>query len=431
MTRIPTQGDRLSRRRFLQGGAFVGCAAWFGSSAWSALALPRENEARRRFAPNDGLSLAEYITREAPKMDVFPFGLITAPSERFRATLTFKRYLPFFRYKEKVLASTIEEVDDCVSRIESFSSKEKALVLWAAIVYGWVHRYELDEGVSYQSRYRDWQKRVEARSEFPEESFPHNLDSTPYSDSIKERSYAPSVRPYFPYYYPSLEFSNNVRSVLILGEPFPDCSLDKTRLHSWYSVQDKYRLNGEEAFPAISVDSTDVSNDVRYEEIALKLKESPLRFPTGLYFRGVRRKDDPTSLFENDEEHAVGDVFRNERERRFWIKWIENIDECVELVKQELNLIIPPERWVSDFYPEADAFLKKVAEREKDESTSLEKIEILTALREYWFSMQIGYDYDIYDSDLLDSSTGQNPFYDIIGANAVTLGDIAKMTMGS
>jgi len=67
----------LSRRQFLQGGAFVGCAAGFGSSAWSALALSRENEARRRFAPNDGLSLAEYITREAPKMEVFPFGMMT------------------------------------------------------------------------------------------------------------------------------------------------------------------------------------------------------------------------------------------------------------------------------------------------------------------------------------------------------------------
>ena len=428
MTRISTQGERLSRRQFLQGGAFVGCAAGFGSSAWSALALSRENEARRRFAPNDGLSLAEYIIREAPKMEVFPFGLIAVPSSRFRATLTFKRYLPFFRYKEKVLASTIEEVDDCVSRIESFSSKEKALVLWAMKIYSWVNRNDLHDG--YQSRYRDWQKRVKARLEFPEESFPHNLVSTPSADSVKERSYSPSVRPYFPYYYPSLGFSDYVRSFLILGEPFPDCPLDKARLHSWYSVQDKYRLNGEEAFPAISVDSTDVSNDARYEEIALKLKESPLRFPMGVYFWGSSRNYDPTSLFENDEEHAVGDVFRNERERRFWIKWIENIDECVELVKQELNLIIPPERWVSDFYPEADAFLKKVAEREKDESTPLEKIELLTALREYWLSMQIDYDYDIYDSGLLDSSTGLNPFHDIIGANAVTLGAVARITMG-
>ena len=421
----------LSRRQFLQGGAFVGCAAGFGSSAWSALALSRENEARRRFAPNDGLSLSEYITREAPKMEVFPFGLIAAPSSRFRATLTFKRYLPFFRYKEKVLASTIEEVDDCVSRIESFSSKEKALVLWAAHIYSWVNRNDLHD--SYQSRYRDWQKRVKARLEFPEESFPHNFVSTPSADSVKERSYAPSARPYFPYYYPSLGFSRHVRSFLILGEPFPDRSLDKTRLHPWFSVQEKYYSSREVAFPAISVDSADFSNDARYDEIALKLKESPLRFPMGFYFRGIRRNDDPTSLFENDEEHAVDDVFRNKRERRFWIKWIENIDECVELVKQELNLIIPPERWVSDFYPEADAFLKKVAEREKDESTPLEKIELLTALREYWFSMQIAYDYDIYDSDfsLVASSTGRTPFHDPVGANAVTLGAVAMMTMGS
>ena len=114
MTRISTQGYRLSRRQFLQGGAFVGCAAGFGSSAWSALALSRENEARRRFAPNDGLSLAEYIDREAPKMDVLPYYLLTDSDIRFRASLTFKRYLSFFRFKERVLSATKEEIDDCV-----------------------------------------------------------------------------------------------------------------------------------------------------------------------------------------------------------------------------------------------------------------------------------------------------------------------------
>ena len=61
----------LSRRRFLQGTAVVGGALCVGWGDLGALAHAQEIRAPRRYAPNDGLSLAEYIVREAPKMDFF------------------------------------------------------------------------------------------------------------------------------------------------------------------------------------------------------------------------------------------------------------------------------------------------------------------------------------------------------------------------
>ena len=434
LERPPLDG-RLSRRRFLQGA--VGGAAGVGLGAWGALALSRGNAGKRRFAPDAGLSLAEYIVREAPNVKVLPYELIVPSSVRFRATLTFERYLTFFRYKEKVLASTKEEVDDCVRRIESFSCREKALILFATRLFD-----------CYENRYRNLRKRGEARSKSPKKPSPHYPVFTPSADAVEARSYAPDVRPYFPYYYPALAFDHYYRPLLILGEPSPDRSVDKVCLQSWSRVRQKYRSNKEVAFPGTSVVSADLSNVSRCEEIAWALKASPLRFPMGFYppksdgaalgppyfFGKVDQKrgdfafefaENPPFLFGNDKASAVGDLFKSDYEKNFWIKWIENIVECVGVVERELGLKIPAERWVSDFYPDADAFLKKVAELEKDESTPYEKIELLTALREYWFSMQIDYDYDIYGR-LPMNSIGQSPFRDVIESKPIALGDVAQ-----
>lgn len=412
---FPPFDGRLSRRRFLQGA--VGGAAGVGLGAWGALALFRGNGGKRRFAPDAGLSLAEYIVREAPNVKVLPYELIVPSSVRFRATLTFERYLTFFRYKEKVLASTKEEVDDCVRRIESFSCREKALILFATRLFD-----------CYENRYRNLRKRGEARSKSPKKPSPHYPVFTPSADALEERSYAPDVRPYFPYYYPALAFDHYYRPLLILGEPSPDRSVDKVCLQSWSRVRQKYRSNKEIAFPGTSVVSADLSNVARCEEIAWALKTSPLCFQTRLHPLRILNSsidDGPTPLFAIDESLAVGDLFKSDYEKNFWIKWIENIVECVGVVERELGLKIPAERWVSDFYPDADAFLKKVAELEKDESTPYEKIELLTALREYWFSMQIDYDYDIYGR-LPMNSIGQSPFRDVIESKPVALGDVAQ-----
>ena len=114
------------------------------------------------------------------------------------------------------------------------------------------------------------------------------------------------------------------------------------------------------------------------------------------------------------------------RNSNFWLQWLKNIEECVAIIRRELNLSIPPERWLSDYYQDAEGFLQKVAELEKDKSTPFEKIELLTALREYWFSMQIGFDYDFYDDYFSSSGTGGSPFFDPTAANEVTLGDVVS-----
>jgi len=69
---------------------------------------------------------------------------------------------------------------------------------------------------------------------------------------------------------------------------------------------------------------------------------------------------------------------------------------------------------------------KKVAELENDESAPYKKVELLVALREYWFSMQTAFNYD-YFSDWFVPSSGSllNPFYGVLNAGTVTLQDVA------
>ena len=437
MTRISTQGERLSRRQFLQGGTFVGCAAGFGSSAWSALALSRENEARRRFAPNDGLSLAEYIDREAPKMDVLPYYLLTDSDIRFRASLTFKRYLSFFRFKERVLSATKEEIDDCVRQIDVFSPKKKALILFATRLFNKVYR-SLPKN-DYQQRYYEWRESVKETTKSINLNYPTDLDNS------EERSFSLGKRPYYPYSYPVLRARYLYRTLLILGKPNPDTFLDEERSLGWINVKKKFYNSKEIAFSAL----IEPPEDSRYKEIKetlLRLVKSPLRFLvcTDANWESTweRRDDLPeplkvSSLIEwrlsLEEKGQLParyeprfDTDNFDRNLNFWIQWFKNIEDCVAIIRRELNLTISPERWISDYYPDSDAFLKKVAELEDDESAPYEKVELLVALREYWFSMQTGFDYDHF-SDWFDPTMGTlaNPFYDVLGADAVMLKDVA------
>ncbi|MBP5621993.1 MAG: hypothetical protein J6X44_08265 [Thermoguttaceae bacterium] len=85
--------------------------------------------------------LLEFIHAEAPQIDVFPLDYVvvgcldSAIEEPFnyisRRQLTFERFKPVYRFKERVSVATQDEVDKCVAQIDELNPKEKALVLAA------------------------------------------------------------------------------------------------------------------------------------------------------------------------------------------------------------------------------------------------------------------------------------------------------------
>ena len=442
MNKYPFIYRRFSRRQILCDALAAGSAMFAGSGSCGAFSLIKRDAFKRRFAPDDGLSLSDYIDREASKMDVLPYYLLTYSDIRFRATLTFKRYLPFFRFKERVMSATKEEIDDCVRQIDNFSPKKKALVLFATKVWSYVCRRQPQNEPRYYTYQRKYYKWIESVKETMNSI---NLNSPTDLDNYEERSFSPGKRPYYPYNYPVLRPRYSTRFLLILGTPNPDSFVDEETSLRWSKVENKFYRNEEiVAFPAL----IEPPEDSRYKEIKetlLRLVKSPLRF---LVCTDASCDESPIDLPESLEVSSLiewrqsleesgqwparyeprFDTDKFDRNLNFWIQWFKNIEDCVSIIRRELNLTISPERWISDYYPDADAFLKKVAELESDESAPHEKVELLVALREYWFSMQTGFDYDHF-SDWYDSKTFDNPFYDDLGANAVTLRDVVNFIL--
>ena len=401
---------RFSRRQFLN-VTFVCGGMSVGLGYWNALSLSQEIKAPKRGAPNDGLSLAEYLVREASKMDYFPCGILSGSRVRFQAALTFERYLKFYRYKERVLASTREEIDDCVRQIDDFPTKTKALVLAATRLFIVAH----SPGAVYEKTYRYWQERAE-RIPDPVEIRRSLKPLVTDLDSAETRSYLWGRRSYYPFCYPVLWYSSDYRVVLILGAPTSDSSVDKNWIQRNLLPLRKYESNKETAFPFPVDDDKETPTDDFYKT-SQRLKESPLRFLAFTRPDVDPRSRDYSSELPNDERDSI-----------LWFKWFKNIEECVAIVRRELDLTIPAERWISDYYPDADAFLQKVAELENDESTPFEKVELLTALREYWFSMQIPFEYHINPKKspekFISLSTGTYPFYDALGNRSLSLQDV-------
>ena len=189
--------NALSRRQFIDAAVATGALAFTGLSAWGAISWNERRAAKRRRAPDDGLSLPEYLEREAPKMDYFPVGLLASPDVRFRAALTFERYLRFYRYKERVISSPKEEIDDCVRQIDDFPPKTQALILAATVIFDSVWRSDPSEG-HYASAYRRWRRRARSTPTKVKVRIPSYLPTD--LDHYEERSYIPGKRPYYPYY---------------------------------------------------------------------------------------------------------------------------------------------------------------------------------------------------------------------------------------
>jgi len=137
----------------------------------------------------------------------------------------------------------------------------------------------------------------------------------------------------------------------------------------------------------------------------------------------------------SDAKSGDAGAFLDDNEKKRWVEWFKNIEECVAIIDRELGLKIPAERWISDYYPDAEPFLEKVAELEKDESAPFEKVELLTALREYWLSMQVAFDYDSYRSYCFVPQTSAappprtkaSPFFDVAETKSTSLGKFVSL----
>ena len=423
----------LCRRRFLLG---VGSVAGAGLGVWGALAASTRKTVAKRIAPEDGLSLSEYLRREASKMEVFPYALLAISGVRFQAASTFERYLTFYRYKERGLASTKEEIDECVREVDSLGAKEKALALCATFLFDCVYRNEPPKFGHYQNRYQEWRKYVKALSTAPDRTL-NQSDGRPFRPSVsgvnKERAYEPDNRSYFPYYYPALAFFSETRKFLILGAPSPDRRVDEECCQRWQAIRDEYKSSSEVAFPAIPLGTVDDSDVGDCESSLRKLEESPLHFPARerlsiAYNSGVE-------VYASRPRRSDAGAFLDDNEKKRWGEWFKNIEECVAIIDRELGLKIPAERWISDYYPDAEPFLEKVAELERDESVPFEKVELLTALREYWLSMQIAFDYDSYRSYCIVPATSAappprtkaSPFFDVAETKSTSLGKFVSL----
>ncbi len=97
---------------------------------------------------NDGL--LNVIQTEAKQMEVFPLDyVINGKSDwGLRYELTFERFKPIYRFKERACVATLAEVNECVARMDELNSKEKALVLTAICLFERTRRPCPDERVA-------------------------------------------------------------------------------------------------------------------------------------------------------------------------------------------------------------------------------------------------------------------------------------------
>ena len=104
----------------------LGCAVWAAGKASLA----------RHEVKNDGLF--NEIRTEAAQIEVFPVDYVLLGKEsiwEIRYELTFERFQPVYRFKERACAATLPEIDECVARIDELNPKEKAMVLTAICLF--------------------------------------------------------------------------------------------------------------------------------------------------------------------------------------------------------------------------------------------------------------------------------------------------------
>lgn len=419
-------GRNISRRRFLKTSLISVGAATCGG----VLIL---NGGR-----SDEESLLSYTRRVANDFKILPIDQISQcshdyPSERVQLAFSFQQYLHFFQYKKRVLRASRDEIVECVERFGECGGREKALILCAVFIRYAVCSYSGIHGrvfapTEYLAAYEEFERRIRSgirfdfinsrpdyereaiRVDSPLETLPFApsfFDMTPFN-RVVFREYTPGRRPFYPFFYPATAFFESGRQCLLLGRPRREREIPVGAWKRIVKTLEKYASQDEEAIPGVPISEAEkYADEEQFDETLERLRGEPLFFPRNVYFG-----------YPNGE--------RAERELRLQLRaWFADVSRCVEMINTEFRLDLVPERWFSDFYPDAQFFLAKVAELEKDELASPDKTEIFVALREYWFSMQTWFPYERIDN-YGQTGSGISPIVEMFGSGRMFTNSIFK-----
>lgn len=354
------------------------------------------------FEKDREVPLATFIEEISSTMERFPYPLVYVGGNnsdiRFRGTLTFERYLLFYRYKNRVLEATRDEMDECVVNIDSFSPKGKALVLVAVYILDQTrHKKPLIQSDSGWIGPYKWEICRILDCDFPKMNYwkyYRRFDKGMYSyrgmDPYEAQKYV-HVN-FYPYSSPFM-FS---RFALLLGKPRNDKTICADDWKRWITVFKEYKTSEEVAF-----------SPVEYE--AEKLEKNTYNL---LAFHAVCAGKDLLSPCNMSNDSLSNGV---------WNSWRENIDRCVEMINTEFHTSYSTAGWVSDVNRETDAFLLKIHEMENRPYTPKDKLEMFLALREYWLTFQGGYNYTWRSLPL-----GCLNDWDIEDNDPITLGEIVR-----
>lgn len=335
-------------------------------------------------------SLLEFFHTIGPQMERFPYRLIAFTdsyfySKRFRGTLTFERYLLFHRYKNRVLNATRDEVNECVSVIETLSPKEKALVLVAIYLLDQTRHNDSMIHTDKEWRLCDRKGRVTNSAELMNYSryyrdFVKNL-------RIQRTRNSTTFVEFYPYSFP---FMVDL-PVYMLGVPKNDSFISHEDWNRWGEVFESYRTCDDVAFPAIEYDDEFLSS--RFENELNKI----------LFFKDIFRKTE-----EKNKSNAI------------WNEWLTGCDDCVQRIESDLNLSITPEEWILGNDEKSKDFLRLVSRMENSLDVSVETAEKFRAMREYWLTFRTP------DGFRSTAGFGAFPVIDIDDNDDITLGEIVR-----
>jgi len=144
---------------------------------------------------------------------------------QYRYDLTFDRFIPLFEFKECVYNASVNDLDDCINRIEEMTPKEKALLLTAIFIFEFRYRHcaSFDEPLAFMMKL-----------------------ANDYIDELRDR-YDPQMIKYF---------EDHVGELLFCGRNMgykPNESIDKEVWSRWLTVIEKYRDDKTVVFPTSTV----------------------------------------------------------------------------------------------------------------------------------------------------------------------------------
>ena len=157
------------------------------------------------------------------------FGRIKPDYWRYRYELTFDRFVPMFELKECVYKACVNDVNDCITRIEEMTPKERALLLTAIYIFEYRNRHLS----SHDRMYALWTKFIKDCTVF------EPIEGLDDPDGVKLEKYRNDYRDSRP-------------CGVAIGYQ-PDDSIDEEIWDKWLAVVGKYKDNKTVVFSAIDI----------------------------------------------------------------------------------------------------------------------------------------------------------------------------------